>query len=35
MWPQFVDCHGVDASYVYDVPPEEINSLKWPPDTIR
>lgn len=35
MWPQFTDCHGVDAAYVYDVPQEEIDNLRWPPPVIR
>ncbi len=34
MWPQFQDCHGVDAAYVYDVPQEEIDAWRWPPETI-
>ncbi|MBU3742583.1 MAG: VWA domain-containing protein [Candidatus Kapabacteria bacterium] len=32
-WPQFSDCHGVDAVWVYDVPQEEIDALRWPPKT--
>lgn len=31
MWPQFPDCHGVDAAYVWDVPQEEIDKFSWPP----
>ncbi len=34
MWPQFTDCHGVDAAYVYDVPQEEIDNFRWPPQKI-
>jgi hypothetical protein len=30
-WPQFGDCHGVDAVWVYDVPQEEIDAYRWPP----
>ena len=33
-WPQFTDCHGVDAAWVYDVPKEEIDAYRWPPATI-
>ncbi len=35
MWPQFEDCHGADAGYVYDVPQEEIDNLRWPPEYIE
>src|SRR5512146_1646775 len=35
MWPQFLDCHGVDGAYVYDVPQEEIDAYRWPPETIK
>jgi len=35
MWPQFTDCHGVDAVYVYDVPQEEIDQFRWPPQKIK
>lgn len=35
MWPEFSDCHGVDAAYVYDVPQKEIDDLKWPPKEIK
>jgi hypothetical protein len=34
MWPQFTDCHGVDAAYVYEVPKEEIDNWRWPPEQI-
>ncbi len=34
MWPQFTDCHGVDGAYVYDVPQEELNTLRWPPSQL-
>ncbi len=33
-WSQFRDCHGVDAVWVYDVPQEEVDALRWPPETI-
>ncbi len=33
-WPQFTDCHGVDAAWVYDVPQEEIDAFRWPPKRI-
>jgi hypothetical protein len=33
-WPQFADCHGVDAVWVYDVPQEEIDAFRWPPKEI-
>ncbi|MBK6291718.1 MAG: VWA domain-containing protein [Ignavibacteria bacterium] len=33
-WPQFADCHGVDAVWVYDVPQEEIDAFRWPPKQI-
>lgn len=33
-WPQFPDCHGVDAVWVYDVPQQEIDAYRWPPKTI-
>lgn len=33
-WPQFPDCHGVDAVWVYDVPKEEIDAYRWPPASI-
>lgn len=33
-WPQFTDCHGVDAAWVYDVPKEEIDAYRWPPASI-
>ena len=33
-WPQFADCHGVDAVWVYDVPQEEVDALRWPPTEI-
>lgn len=32
-WPQH-NGYGVDAAYVYDVPQEEINALRWPPKEI-
>lgn len=35
MWPQFTDCHGVDGGYVYDVPQEEIDNLRWPPPVLK
>lgn len=39
MWPQYNEdnefgCIGADAAYIYDVPKEEIEGLRWPPDTI-
>ncbi len=34
MWPQYSDCHGVDGAYVYDVPQEEIDNFRWPPEKI-
>lgn len=34
MWPQFEDCRGVDAAYIYEVPKEEIDNLRWPPEKI-
>lgn len=33
-WPQFTDCHGVDAVWVYDVPQQEIDAFRWPPKEI-
>jgi hypothetical protein len=33
-WPQFKDCHGVDAVWVYDVPQEEIDAFRWPPQKV-
>ncbi len=30
MWPTYNN-YGVDAAYLYDVPQEEINALRWPP----
>jgi|NOAtaT_6_FD_contig_111_503576_length_6961_multi_4_in_0_out_0_7 hypothetical protein len=30
-WPQFANCRGVDAVWVYDVPQEEIDAFRWPP----
>ncbi|MBU3680052.1 MAG: VWA domain-containing protein [Candidatus Kapabacteria bacterium] len=30
-WPQFTDCRGVDAVWVYDVPQAEIDAFRWPP----
>ncbi len=30
MWPEFTDCHGVDAVYIYDVPETLRKSGKWP-----
>lgn len=33
-WPQFTDCHGVDAVWVYDVPQEEIDAFRWPPKQV-
>lgn len=33
-WPQFTDCHGVDAVWVYDVPQEEIDAYRWPPKKV-
>lgn len=33
-WPQFADCRGVDAVWVYDVPQEEIDAYRWPPKTV-
>lgn len=33
-WPQFSDCHGVDAIWVYDVPQEEIDAFRWPPKQV-
>ncbi len=33
-WPQFADCHGVDAVWVYDVPQEEIDAFRWPPSSL-
>jgi len=35
MWPQFPDCHGVDGIYVYDVPQEEIDAMRWPPKSFK
>jgi hypothetical protein len=35
MWPQYTNCHGVDASYVYDVPQAEIDAFRWPDDTLN
>ncbi len=35
MWPQFTDCRGVDAAYVYEVPQEEIDAYRWPPQVIQ
>ncbi|MCX6148676.1 MAG: VWA domain-containing protein [Candidatus Kapabacteria bacterium] len=35
MWPQYSDCHGVDAVYVYDVPQVEIDAYRWPDDTLN
>ena len=35
MWPQYQDCHGVDAVYIYDVPQEEIDAFRWPPEKIK
>ncbi len=35
MWSQFTECYGVDAAYVYDVPKEEIDNLRWPPQEIE
>lgn len=32
-WPQYKG-QGVDAAYVYSVPQEEINALRWPPKEI-
>ena len=34
MWPQFKDCHGVDAVYVYDVPQAEYDAFRWPPKSL-
>jgi hypothetical protein len=34
MWPQFTDCHGVDAVYVYEAPQEEIDNFRWPPEKV-
>lgn len=34
-WPGFPDCHGVDAVWVYDVPVQEVDALRWPPRTIN
>lgn len=31
MWPPY-DSYGVDGAYVYDVPEEEINAFRWPPE---
>lgn len=33
MW-QTYDSHGVDAAYLYDVPQEEIDNLRWPPKKV-
>lgn len=33
-WPQFTECHGVDAVWVYDVPQEEIDAFRWPPKKV-
>lgn len=33
MWESY-DGHGVDAAYLYDVPQEEIDNLRWPPKKI-
>lgn len=33
MWPSY-DSYGVDATYLYDVPHEEINALRWPPQEL-
>jgi Mg-chelatase subunit ChlD len=33
MWPQYSG-YGVDAAFVYDVPAEEINALRWPPQRL-
>lgn len=33
-WPQFVNCGGVDAVWVYDVPQEEIDAFRWPAKTM-
>jgi hypothetical protein len=33
MWPSY-DGYGLDAAYLYDVPQEEINALRWPPQEI-
>lgn len=33
-WPQFSDCRGVDAVWVYEVPQEEIDAFRWPPSSI-
>ena len=40
MWPQFnagneYGCTGVDAAYIYKAPKEEIDDLRWPPDSIN
>jgi Mg-chelatase subunit ChlD len=34
-WPQFSDCKGVDAVWIYDVPQEEIDGLRWPPEELN
>lgn len=40
MWPQYNDqnnigCIGADACYIYDVPKEEMDAFRWPPDSIN
>ena len=32
--PQFSDCKGFDATYVYEAPKEEIDNFRWPPEEI-
>ncbi len=34
MWPSY-DSYGVDGAYLYDVPQEEIDALRWPPERIE
>jgi Mg-chelatase subunit ChlD len=33
MWPPY-DSYGVDGAYVYDVPDEEVQAFRWPPEII-
>lgn len=35
IWPQFTDCRGFDGAYVYEAPKEEVDGLRWPPETIE
>lgn len=34
MWPTYTN-YGVDGAYLYDVPQEEIDALRWPPQKIN